>query len=224
VYNPTTERFNEDPWEVAYARFETPAQEVRKFIRRLAKLGVASWSRRAEILELCCGRGNGLHALSSLGFSSLAGIDLSVALISQYNGSATMYIGDCRQLPFKDGSKDIVIVQGGLHHLKLLPEDLEQTLSETGRVLRQHGICVVVEPWLTPFLVLVHKICANGFARRLAPKIDALASMIEYESATYDQWLAHPEMIVSSFERFFATEICSIQWGKYMYVGRKRNS
>lgn len=109
--------FGSDPWETAYARFETPAQEIRKFTRRLTKLGVAHWSRRAEIVELCCGRGNGLHALNQLGFTRLAGVDLSASLVRQYEGPATLYVCDCRQLPFDTQSKDIVIVQGGLHHL-----------------------------------------------------------------------------------------------------------
>ena len=213
---------NLNPWELAYSRFETPAQEVRKFTRRLTKLRVAHWSRRADILELCCGRGSGLQALSKLGFTSLAGIDLSAALVALYEGPATIHVGDCRQLPFDDRSLDIVIVQGGLHHLDKLPEDLEQTLAETSRVLRDQGLCVVVEPWLTPFLAFVHRLCRNALARRLIPKIDALATMIEYEQTTYDQWLEQPLTIVSLFERFFINEFQSTRWGKYMYIGRKR--
>jgi ubiquinone/menaquinone biosynthesis C-methylase UbiE len=213
---------NLNSWELADARFETPAQEVRKFTRRLAKLGVAHWSSHADILELCCGRGSGLQALSRLGFTSLAGIDLSPALVALYEGPAKIHVGDCRQIPFEDRSKDIVIVQGGLHHLEKLPEDLEQTLAETSRVLRDKGRCVVVEPWLTSFLAFVHRLCRNTLARRLVPKIDALATMIEHEQTTYDQWLEQPLTIVGLFERFFITEFQSARWGKYMYIGRKR--
>ncbi|MEX0802184.1 MAG: class I SAM-dependent methyltransferase [Candidatus Binatia bacterium] len=213
-----------DPWETAYTRFETPAQEVRKFTRRLTELGIAAWSREAEILELCCGRGNGLQALRGLGFTRLTGIDLSAALVSQYEGTANLYVCDCRKLPFDDRSKDIVIVQGGLHHLKTLPDDLQQTLSEAARVLRDNGAFVVVEPWLTTFLTFVHTICRNGIARRVSPKIDALATMIEYERETYNQWLSQPTTIVGLFEQFFCPDLCSIKWGKYMYIGRKRNS
>jgi hypothetical protein len=53
-------------------------------------------------------------------------------------------------------------------------------------------------------------------------EIDALATMIDYERETSDQWLAQPQMIVSVFERFFFTDLCSIKWGKYTYSGRKR--
>jgi ubiquinone/menaquinone biosynthesis C-methylase UbiE len=213
-----------DPWETAYARFETPAQEVRKFTRRLTELGITAWSREAEILEICCGRGNGLQALSALGFSRLAGIDLSAALIAQYKGTANLYVGDCRNLPFCDRSKDIVIVQGGLHHLKTLPTDLQQTLFEAARVLKDNGAFVVVEPWLTTFLTFVHTICRIRIARHVSPKFNALATMIEYERETYDQWLSQPLTIISVFEQFFSPALCSIKWGKYMYIGRKRTS
>src|ERR1043165_7998538 len=78
----------ENPWEAAYARFETPLQEQRKFLRRLTKLGALNWPRDAEIVELFCGRGNGLTALSRLGFTRLEGVDLSPTLIALYPGAA----------------------------------------------------------------------------------------------------------------------------------------
>ena len=66
-----------DPWEAAYLRFETPEQEIRKFVKRLRALGVSKWPRDNEIVELFCGRGNGLRALQSLGFTRVEGVDLS---------------------------------------------------------------------------------------------------------------------------------------------------
>jgi ubiquinone/menaquinone biosynthesis C-methylase UbiE len=210
-----------DPWETAYERFETPAQEVRKFTRRLGKLGAVNWSRDADIIELFCGRGNGLHALSKLGFTRVEGVDLSPSLIAKYKGPAKLYLADCRQLPFESRSKDIVIVQGGLHHLKTLPEDLRETLSEISRILRDNGRFAAVEPWMTPFLSFVHRVCRNKIARRMVPKIDALAQMFDYEGETYAQWLEQPEATVGLLDEFFSTEICSIQWGKCLYLGRK---
>src|SRR3982074_2773992 len=55
-----------DPWEAAYLRFESPEEEIRKFIKRLTRLGAPQWPRDAEIVELFCGRGNGLIALQRL--------------------------------------------------------------------------------------------------------------------------------------------------------------
>src|SRR5689334_22811699 len=139
-------------WEAAYRRFETPEQEIRKFTRRLLRLGCRSWRQDSQIVELFCGRGNGLKALQRLGFTRIEGMDLSPALAASYDGPAIVHVGDCRQAPFADQSKDIVIVQGGLHHLRVLPDDLDRTLDEARRILKKNGRLVIVEPWQTPFL------------------------------------------------------------------------
>jgi ubiquinone/menaquinone biosynthesis C-methylase UbiE len=211
-----------DPWEAAYLRFETPEQEIQKFVARLQKLGAAQWPRNAEIVELFCGRGNGLSALERLGFTCLEGVDLSPRLIAEYRGPAKCIVGDCRQLPFADRSKDVLIVQGGLHHLPTLPDDLEQTLAEMQRVLRKGGRVVFVEPWLTPFLKLVHAVSENLMARRLSNKLDALATMIQFERRTYDQWLTQPELITQIARKHFVTAHESFAWGKWNFVGQPR--
>ena len=64
-----------DAWEAAYLRFETSEQASHRALRRLQKLGVAQLPRDARVVELFCGRGNGLHALASLGFTKLEGVD-----------------------------------------------------------------------------------------------------------------------------------------------------
>jgi ubiquinone/menaquinone biosynthesis C-methylase UbiE len=209
-------------WEAAYSRFETPKEEIRKFRRRLNKLGVENWSREANVVELFCGRGSGLEALAELGFRHLEGVDLSPRLLAQYHGFATCYVADCRQLPFADCSKDILIVQGGLHHLSVLPEDLDQVLSEARRVLRQSGRCVVVEPWLTPFLRFVHASCGQALCRQVSSRLDALATMIEYERHTYEQWLAAPDLIMALFRSHFELRQLSTTWGKLSFVGSPR--
>jgi ubiquinone/menaquinone biosynthesis C-methylase UbiE len=211
-----------DPWEAAYARFETPQQEIHKFIARLKDLGAAQWPRESEIVELCCGRGNGLHALQQLGFSHIAGVDLSPRLLAQYTGSAPCIVGDCRNLPFADHCKDVVIVQGGLHHLPALPGDLDQAFSEMRRVLKKEGRAMFVEPWSTPFLKLVHALSENPLARKFSVKLDALATMIQYERRTYEQWLTQPELVLRVAEKHFVPVRQSFTWGKWRFLGTPR--
>ena len=211
-----------DPWEAAYLRFETPQQEIQKFIARLQKLGANEWPRDAEIVELFCGRGNGLNALQQLGFIRFEGVDLSPRLTAQYQGPAKCAVADCRQLPFFERSKDVLIVQGGLHHLHALPEDLERTFAEMQRVLRKDGRVLFVEPWLTPFLKFVHAVSDNPLARRLSNKMDALATMIEHEKRTYEQWLTQPDSIVKLARAHFVPIRESFAWGKWNFVGKPR--
>jgi SAM-dependent methyltransferase len=212
----------DDVWESAYVRFETPSRQIRKFLRRLRVLGADRWPLDARIVELFCGRGSGLNALERLGFTSIEGVDLSRVLLRKYSGPAHLYAGDCRSLRFDDASKDIVLVHGGLHHLPELPGDLEQVLREVHRVLRPEGRFGFVEPWLTPFLRLVHATCSVPLARRLWPRLDALAEMIEREGKTYHQWLARQEMILLLLGKYFATQKRRIRLGKILYVGKKR--
>ena len=211
-------------WEAAYSRFETSGQEIRKFIRRLRSMGAMSWDRNQEVVELFCGRGNGLVALCRLGFSQVEGVDLSPSLLSQYNGPARCHVADCRSLPFEDESKDVFVIQGGLHHLQTLPEDLDRCLSEMHRVLRANGMVLIVEPWLTPFLSFVHWVCGLKMARRLSSKVDSLATMIEHERETYHQWLRQPGFVLNSLDRYFLPERSACRWGKLMFAGRKRSA
>ena len=203
-------------WEAAYQRFESPQQEIAKFKRRLARLGCQHWPEDAQIVELFCGRGNGLHALSQLGFSRLCGVDLSHELLSAYRGPAQLYVGDCRQLAFEDRQLDIAIVQGGLHHLPTLPDDLERCLQEIHRILKPQGTLCLVEPWATPFLHLAHAACSSTWLRRCWGKLDALAEMTERELTTYEQWLGQPHAILAAIERWFDIRFQQIAWGKLM--------
>lgn len=172
------------------------------------------------MIDLFCGRGNGLRALERLGFTRLEGVDLSTTLLAQYAGPARLYAGDCRRLHFPDASRDLAIVQGGLHHLPVLPDDLDATLAEIRRVVRPGGRVLFVEPWPTPFLTAVHALCRLGAARRLWSRLDNLATMIEHERETYEAWLARPRQILARFDRLFGRERLSIGLGKILYVGR----
>lgn len=211
-----------DPWEAAYLRFETPEEEIDKFSERLSRLGVNEWPREANIVELFCGRGNGLHALARLGFRNIEGVDLSPRLLAEYKGEARCYAADCRELPFAAKSKDAAIVQGGLHHLPVLPDDMERVFIELKRVLRSNGHVLFAEPWLTPFLRVVHAVAANPLARRLSVKLDALATMIENERQTYENWLGRPQEISQLARQYFQLEHESFAWGKWNFVGRTR--
>jgi ubiquinone/menaquinone biosynthesis C-methylase UbiE len=212
-----------DPeWEAAYSRFETPGQETAKFLARLRRMGAAAWPRDAKVVEIFCGRGGGLKAWEALGFGRLEGVDLSEGLLAQYSGSARLYVGDCRRMALADSSRDVICVQGGLHHLPRLTEDLRETVSEVRRVLKPGGRFVVVEPWNTPFLTLAHALCRQPLARRWSPRIDALARMIRREEATYAQWLSRPGEIRAALARAFETEKEEIRWGKFSWIGRKR--
>ncbi|MEM6750516.1 MAG: class I SAM-dependent methyltransferase, partial [Planctomycetota bacterium] len=186
-----------ETWEAAYARFETPSQEVAKFRKRLTKLGALSWDRDLDVAELFCGRGNGLQAWAELGFTRLTGVDLSAELLAQYDGPAETRVADCRALPFDDASFDVLSVHGGLHHLPRWPDDLAGSLDEARRVLRPGGRLLLVEPWSTPVQSMVHAAAARPLVRRLSPKFDAFQVMYENERDTYERGRPRPAEVLA---------------------------
>lgn len=218
----TSERCCNETWEQAYARFETPEQEVDKFLRRLDWFGAKDWPRDAAIVELFCGRGNGLVALSRLGFTNLTGVDLSADLLGQYQGEARTYVCDARELSLETASQDIAIVQGGVHHLPKLPADLDKSIAEAARVLRPGGRLVMVEPWDTPFLRAVHAASANTLLRRLWGKLDAFQVLYENEQLTYDNWLSRPKEILGVIDQYFSVQRQRAALGKLFYLGQRR--
>jgi len=209
-----------DPWEAAYLRFETPEQEIRKFERRLLRLGARAWPRELRIVELFCGRGNGLRALERLGFTQLEGVDRSAALLAHYTGPARIHEADCRALPFESASRDLIVVHGGLHHLPRIPEDLVRTLDEARRVLRPDGRIAVVEPWDTPFLRLVHAVSLRPWIAHWSEKLDAFATMTRCEADTYFAWLAKPDAIRAALRERFEPLVHEEKWGKLCFLGR----
>jgi len=207
-------------WESAYKRFETEEEEIAKFRKRLTTLGAHGWSKDARIVDLFCGSGRNLTCLERLGFRDLHGVDLSPRLLEQYEGQASLYSGDATDLKFPDSWADIIIVQGGLHHLPSLSDDLEKCVGEIRRVLRPRGKLVVVEPWMTPMLRIVHRCSRNTILRRSWSKLDAFATMTEEEEETYVRWLESPEEIESIIRSGFDVEFMAKRRGKFMFCGR----
>jgi SAM-dependent methyltransferase len=209
-------------WEDAYSRFETSQEEIDKFIHRLRRLGIDGETGQFKVVELFAGRANGLEALKRLGFSHCFGIDLSLRLISTSQLRHRTSAADARTLPIRTASIDIVIVQGGLHHLDTLPADLDATLTEIVRILRPAGRFYLVEPALTPFLSLVHAICSWRLARLLSNRIDALATMIELEMPTYQLWLQNEPDTMHRLRARFDPIYSEKRFGKLLFAGRKR--
>jgi ubiquinone/menaquinone biosynthesis C-methylase UbiE len=210
-------------WEQAYREFQTPEQETRKFLRRLGALKAGTWDRTSRVLEVCCGRGSALLAWHRLGFPHILGLDVSLDLLAVYRGPGPVVVADARRIPLSDASMDIVGVQGGLHHLAT-PNDVELALQEMCRIVRPTGRVIIIEPWMTPFLSVVHAVVKRRFARRLSRRVDALGRMIDLERQTYEAWLNQPDRALGLIRRYVEPMTLRIRWGKLMIVGRPRSA
>lgn len=205
-------------WERAYQAFETPEEELAKFLGRLREIGADRWDRQSRVLEVCSGRGTGLRAWSALGFRDVIGVDYSYSLVAGHRGPGRCVLGDARAIPLASGSRDIVAVQGGLHHLFSFA-DVDRALAEMCRILAPGGRIIIIEPWLTTFLSVVHAVSAQPLARRLWPKLDAFETMREEERETYERWLNAPEEHLALIRRHVAPQVLRQRWGKLIVLG-----
>jgi len=205
-------------WERAYQDFETPEQEIRKFTTRLRQIGAHRWAPESRVLEICSGRGSGLRAWHALGFTNVIGVDLSFPLVAAHTGPGVCVLGDARALPLASASRDIAVVQGGLHHLSTA-EDVSLALAEMRRNVAPNGRIIIVEPWATPFLSLVHWVSRRPTVRRLSSKVDAFAIMVEEERVTYNRWLRAPEECLGIIHRYVQAQVVQQRWGKLTVVG-----
>lgn len=208
-------------WEEAYQRFQTPAEERQKFIRRLRRLGAHRWDRGSRVIEVCSGRGNGVAAWRHLGFTRVIGVDLSMALVERSACRLHAIVADARCLPVRTASQDVAVVQGGLHHLASM-DDVRDTLAEMHRVLRPDGQVIVIEPWLTPFLRGVHLVTERLLVRRMSKRLDAFAAMRDEERQTYEAWLGRPQEILDAVAVWFDTIVLHRRFGKLRFLGRPR--
>jgi hypothetical protein len=87
------------------------------------------------------------------------------------------------------------------------------------RVVAPDGKIIIVEPWLTPFLQLVHGVSRQPVARRLSKRIDALATMIDEERETYERWLNAPDEHLEVIRRHVTPDFVRRRWGKLVVVG-----
>lgn len=99
-----------------------------------------------KVLDAACGEGYGSHLLSKYA-SKVTGLDIDKQSIehanNKYKTSNLSFVeGSCSQLPFADGSFDVVVSFETLEHL----EQQAEMLEEFKRVLTKDGILIISTP------------------------------------------------------------------------------
>ena len=105
----------------------------------------------SRILEIGCGRGNGLVSLGQMcDRAQLVGIDISEDAIATARhrilasqSSAQVLVADIHKLPFCSGSFDVVLDFGTCYHI----DSPEVALSEISRVLAVGGGFIAESPF-----------------------------------------------------------------------------
>jgi ubiquinone/menaquinone biosynthesis C-methylase UbiE len=106
---------------------------------------VAKYARGRDLLDYGCYNGGMALRYRAMNPRSITGIDISENGIAEatarYGSFAKYVVGDAHQMPFADGSFDLVAGRAILHHL-----DMDRAFHEICRVLRPGGSAIFMEP------------------------------------------------------------------------------
>ncbi len=95
-----------------------------------------------KVLDIACGIGEFSVFFNKEGYT---GVDLSEAYVKYGTNKykKNFVVGDALNLKFEDNSFDSVLISGFFHHLKM--EDVEKSLQEASRVLKENGKILLIE-------------------------------------------------------------------------------
>ena len=114
----------------------------RFLVRRQVRAEAKRLNRRLKILDVACATGMSFRFLSDLG--DIIGIDISEETIRlcHRRGITDIVRCDAMELPFTDGSFDLVLALDAFEHF----EDDRKAMAEMHRVLKDDGAAIVTVP------------------------------------------------------------------------------
>lgn len=143
------------------------------------------------LLDMGCGNGTFLSMVLNKFNAEVSGIDISPGMIEKskelLDDRADLKVGDSEDLPWNDGSFDIVTCIASFHHYP----SPELVLKEIKRVLRPEGILMITDPF-TPnnllrfFLNLLIKFSESGDVRIYSRK--EIQELLEKCGFTLIKW------------------------------------
>ncbi|MEZ4797387.1 MAG: bifunctional demethylmenaquinone methyltransferase/2-methoxy-6-polyprenyl-1,4-benzoquinol methylase UbiE [Flavobacteriaceae bacterium] len=140
---------------------------------------IVSEQQPETILDIATGTGDLAINLAKTNATKIVGFDISPGMLEvgkkkiaqkELGHKIEMVLGDSEKMPFEDNSFDAITVAFGIRNF----ENLEQGLSEILRVLKPHGIFVILEtsvPTKTPY-----KQGYKFYTKRILPLIGKLFS------------------------------------------------
>ncbi|WRS27147.1 methyltransferase domain-containing protein [Oscillospiraceae bacterium MB08-C2-2] len=104
-----------------------------------------------SVLDVACGNGTLLGALSKKASIHAFGVDLSenmIAAARERYPNCTFAVSACVPLPFENESMDVITVSCAFHHF----EDPHTFAGECMKVLKKNGMVYLAEPFFTPVI------------------------------------------------------------------------
>lgn len=114
----------------------------RKLVAKIVASYLQGRSQKLEILDVGCGTGGLMRELRQ--FGDVSGVDVSPRAVAycKERGLENVSLGDAANLPYPDGSFDIVVILDVLEHLK----NDGVGIREIKRVLTHGGMAIITVP------------------------------------------------------------------------------
>jgi ubiquinone/menaquinone biosynthesis C-methylase UbiE len=122
-----------------------------------------------RVLDLCCGQGNVTEALAKVGHS-VTGADFSARMLSHARErfpTGEFVEADAQDVPFEEGSFDVVVCSFGLMHVP----DQPKALSEVRRVLKREGKFIMTS-WCGPDISPVFQVFYSSVQEHGDPSVE----------------------------------------------------
>ena len=174
--NPQSTHFD----EIAHVYDESlPAHVVEHYLRKRVAL-MTSMRPAGRGLDVGCGTGVLAERLARAGLQ-MTGIDPSEGMLEvarEHAPSVATVHGSGTDLPFPDGSFDLVVTVATMHHIAA-PDDVRATLSEMVRVLAPGGRLVYWDhsPLNPYWRFLMARVPQDTGEERLIPEPEVLAGL-----------------------------------------------
>jgi ubiquinone/menaquinone biosynthesis C-methylase UbiE len=158
--------------------------ELRYRVRCIDKLEYA-FRGDESLLDAGCGDG-GVARLLRQRVREVVGVDVEASDNWREEPGLTFAVADAEQLPFADGSFDIVHSKDSLHHM----DSPERALAEYRRVLKRHGSALIVEANRYNPIFYPHMTLALGHEHFSRRRFRALVSAV-FPDARFGAFEAH---------------------------------
>lgn len=182
-------------WDSIFIHLDSIGFSSKKNLGRLRKLQFLNLTKPDDlILDLFCGRCDTGYGLKDSRPKIING-DVSFNLLKINKGVKNKIQLDARQLPFKDGQFNAVIIQGGLHHLESFYQ-VAICLNELKRIVKSNGYVFISEPGNTLLLKLWLFCIKRTNLWKLTPYSRNWHSLYRAEERTHSIYLANVKKLI----------------------------
>ncbi len=204
-----------DPTIDEYSKsFENYKEFLNKVVRY--DFEIFGIDKKSQILDIGCGFGDRVRALSAQGYHQVFGVEASSYSVEQANDSR-ITLGSITATGYPEKSIDVAFVENVFHHIA----DYQAALLEIKRILRPGGMLCFIEPrnsFLRRLLDIVTFYTPVPSLLRGPWKMRYVVMGAERETGLYQQWLKNHKLFRELLDEHF--EILWLKKNSFFIFGK----